>query len=149
MSLAANGELIPVGGGDTVPLIRDRLTIGRRESCDICLRFPNVSSLHCSLAFRDGYWEVYDLNSTNGVKVNGNRVQRSILKPGDELSIAKRRYVIEYHLAAGQRALDEIMEDDVMAQPLLEKAGLVRPRRHRNGMPGANPEIIWPDELDD
>src|ERR1700683_4310381 len=139
MSLGANAEQIPVGGGDTVPLIRDRLTIGRRESCDICLRFPNVSSLHCALSFRDGYWEVRDLNSTNGVKVNGNRIQRSILKPGDELSIAKRRYVIEYHLAVGQRALDELLEDDVMAQPLLEKAGLVRPQRHGNGPPASAP----------
>lgn len=145
MGLGANGELIPVGGGDTIPLIRDRLTIGRRESCDICLRFPNVSSLHCSLMYREGYWEVYDLNSTNGVKVNGNRVQRCILKPGDELSIAKRRYVIEYHLAVGQRALEELMEDDVMAQPLLEKAGLVRPRRHANGQSPSGAEIIFPE----
>jgi len=131
MSLEANGELIPVGGGDPIPLIRDYLTIGRRESCDIPLRYPNVSSQHCLLTYREGYWEICDLGSTNGIKVNGARVQKKALRPGDEITIAKRRYTIEYQLTAGRAAMEEIMEDDVMAQPLLEKAGLVRPNKLR------------------
>src|SRR5690349_11165288 len=55
MSLEANGELVPVGGGDSIPLLRETLTIGRRDSCDIPLRFPNVSGIHCQLNFHDGY----------------------------------------------------------------------------------------------
>src|SRR6266446_5840020 len=70
MSSGPNGELVPVGGGDSIPLIRETLTLGRRESCDICLRVPNVSGLHCELSFRDGVWWLRDLGSTNGVKVN-------------------------------------------------------------------------------
>jgi adenylate cyclase len=126
MSQEANGELVPVGGGDVIPLIRNSLTVGRRESCDIPLRFPNVSGLHCELSFRDGYWYVRDLNSTNGIKVNGTRVQQKLLHPGDTITIAKRSYTIEYALAAGQRAMEEMMEDDVLSQSLLERAGLVR-----------------------
>ncbi len=130
MSLEAHGELVPVGGGDPIPLIRESLTIGRREACDICMRYPNVSGLHCKLVFRKGYWYIQDLGSTNGIKVNGARVQEKILHAGDEISIAKRRFHIAYTMPAGQHALEEIMEDeDVMAQPLLEKAGLVRPKR--------------------
>ncbi len=34
------GELVPDGGGDPIPLLREKLTVGRRESCDIVLRFP-------------------------------------------------------------------------------------------------------------
>jgi adenylate cyclase len=120
------GQLVPVGGGDVIPLIRERMTIGRRETCDIPLRFPNVSSLHAELTFRDGYWFIRDLNSTNGVKVNGTRVTQKVLLPGDEISIAKRRFTIHYTLAAGRRALEEIMEEDVMAQSLLERAGPAR-----------------------
>jgi hypothetical protein len=60
------------------------------------LRLPNVSGLHCELAFADGYWTIRDLNSTNGVKVNGVRVTEAILYPGDRISIAKRRYTIKY-----------------------------------------------------
>ena len=68
------GELIPVGGGDTIPLLKKSLLVGRRESCDIVLRFPNVSAHHCQLTLMGGYWYVRDLQSRNGVKVNNNRV---------------------------------------------------------------------------
>src|SRR5438045_9150096 len=73
-----------------------------------------------------------DQNSTNGLKVNGVRhTTKKILHPKDTITIAKRSYVIEYDQPIGKQALEEILEDveDVMAQPLLEKAGLVRPQR--------------------
>jgi adenylate cyclase len=129
MSLEPNGELIPIGGGDAIPLIRSPLTVGRRESCDICMRLPNVSGLHCELSYRDGFWWVRDLGSTNGVKVNGMRVTKKLLQPGDTISIAKRNFTIEYTPPVGKRAMEEMMEDDPMSQSLLEKAGLIRPRR--------------------
>jgi len=142
MSQQAQGELIPVGGGDPIPLIRESLTIGRRDSCDIRLRFPNVSNLHCELTYRNGYWHIRDKGSTNGIKVNGLRVLEKYLHPGDEITIAKRKYTIDYQLRAGQQALEEIEDsEDIMAQPLLEKAGLARPHieereRPRNFDPG-------------
>jgi adenylate cyclase len=128
MSQEVHGELVPVGGGDAIPLIRAILTVGRRESCDICMRFPNISGLHAELSFRDGYWYIRDLNSTNGVKVNKTRVQEKMLYPNDELTIGKRAYVIHYQLPAGRRAMEEI-EEDIMGQSLLEKAGLEKPER--------------------
>ena len=67
------GELLPVGGGDPIPLLKKSLLVGRRESCDIVLRFSNVSAHHCQLTVTGGYWHVRDLNSRNGVKVNGCR----------------------------------------------------------------------------
>ena len=90
------GKLVPQGGGEVIPLRRERLTIGRRESCDICLRLPNVSALHCELVFKGGYWTIRDLNSTNGIKVNGVRVIEAVLYPEDQISIAKRVYTIKY-----------------------------------------------------
>jgi adenylate cyclase len=138
MSQEVNAELVPVGGGDTIPLLRNTLTMGRRESCDICLRLPNVSGLHCELSNKDGYWYIKDLGSTNGLKINGVRVQQKLLHPGDKLTIAKRHWTIEYTLQAGQRAMEEMMEEDVMSQSLLEKAGLVRPKREREAGPKSN-----------
>jgi adenylate cyclase len=133
MSLEAHGTLIPVGGGDPIPLIRESLSIGRRESCDIPLRYPNVSGHHCDLTFRNGYWHIKDKGSTNGIKVNGQRVQEKYLHPKDEISIAKRRFIIDYQLLAGRQTLEELEEaEDVMGQPLLEKAGLARPRHDRD-----------------
>jgi adenylate cyclase len=130
MSVEPHGELVPLGGGDAIPLVRDRMVVGRRDSCDICLRFPNVSGLHCELAFRDGYWYIRDLGSTNGVKVNGQRLQQKVLRPGDEVTIAKRRFTINYNLNVGQHALEEMEED--ISQSLLEKAGLERPKPPRD-----------------
>ena len=128
MSSGLNGRLCPVGGGDDIPLIRPVLTVGRRESCDVCMRFPNISGLHCELSFRDGYWYIRDLNSTNGVKVNNTRVQEKVLLPSDLVTIGKRKYTIEYVMPADKRAPDEELAD-VMGESLLEKAGLQRKRR--------------------
>ena len=75
------GELVPVGGGDPIPLLRSTMKIGRRDSCDICLRFPNISGMHCEFRYKDGYWEIRDLNSTNGIKVNGERLRFRSSKP--------------------------------------------------------------------
>ena len=155
MGTEVKGELHPVGGGDVIPLIREEMILGRRESCDIPLRFPNVSGLHAKLTFSDGYWFIQDLNSTNGIKVNGMRVQRKVLLPGDEITIAKRKYIIHYTLAAGRRALEEILEDDIMSQSLLERAGLQRSRRlldedeeelPRRKKPDTLPDIDWESE---
>ena len=141
MNATDNGVLVPVGGGDAIPLIRETLTLGRRESCDICLRFPNVSGLHCELSFKDGCWTIRDKGSTNGIKVNGARVQKKVLHPGDVITIAKRSFTIEYNLTVGKQALAEIMEDsaDVMDIPLLQKAGLAKPKDENSQKKSRNP----------
>lgn len=126
------GELIPTGGGDSIPLDRPIMSIGRRESCDISLKFPNISGLHCELSFREGYWQIKDMGSTNGVKVNGERTLQKPLRPGDELAIANRRYTIQYNLsAAAQEALESEMSEheDLRSMSLMEKAGLAKPKR--------------------
>jgi len=128
MSFRANGELLPAGGGDNIPLIREKLSIGRRESCDICMRFPNISGIHAELNFRNGYWYVRDCNSTNGVKVNGIRVQEKMLHPRDRITIGKRDYFIRYELPADMAGkLEEDTQQDLLAPSLLEKAGLQKP----------------------
>jgi adenylate cyclase len=131
MAEGSYGELVPVGGGDAIPLVSEVMTIGRRQSCDIRLNFQNISGTHCELALKNGVWHIRDLNSTNGVKVNGERTLRRPLRPGDEIDIAKHKYVIQYRLTAGSR-LEEVFaeeEDNVFGQTLMEKAGLEKPRR--------------------
>jgi adenylate cyclase len=97
-AVKSHGELVPTGNGAPIALIRPRLRLGRRESCDICLPYPNVSGLHCELVFHKGRWTIRDLNSTNGVKVNGARILEKLLHPGDRISIGKRDYTIKYTL---------------------------------------------------
>ncbi|RMG36969.1 MAG: FHA domain-containing protein [Planctomycetota bacterium] len=127
------GQLVPCGGGDPIPLLKPKLLVGRRSQCDIALRFPNVSSHHCELEFKDGYWFVRDLNSRNGIKVNGVRCDQKWLLPGDILSIARHKYEIQY--TPQSDAPPPEVEEDPFSRSLLEKAGLERRRPSRPSRP--------------
>lgn len=136
------GELIPLGGGDPIPLLKDTLRVGRRENCDIVLRFPNVSAHHCVLSVDEGYWFIKDLNSRNGVKVNGRRVNadcRKRIDPGDTVAIARHKYELVYQ-PADLGAVGVPPSDDepnsVLKQSLLERAGLSRREDQENAAKG-------------
>jgi len=125
------GELVPLGGGDPIPLLKRNLLVGRRESCDIVLRFSNVSAHHCQLTVTAGYWYVRDLNSRNGVKVNGSRVTEKRIDPGDVVSIAKHKYELKYspvELGAVGPPPPDVVDADVFKKSLLERAGLQAPK---------------------
>lgn len=121
------GLLLPLGGGDPVPLLKKNLKAGRRESCDIVLRFANVSAHHCQFSVNGGYWFVRDLKSRNGIKVNGVRVTEKRLNPGDVVSIAKHQYEVRYSpLDLGATGLPppDNVPSDIMEQSLLNRAGI-------------------------
>lgn len=132
------GFLIPVGGGDSIPLLKDSLVVGRRDECDVTLRFSNVSGRHCELYCKEGFWYVRDLQSSNGTKVNGVRVREKYLAPGTEIAFAKNRYKIEYDVPKSGKPTDPAAGEDVenvdpdhlyqsiFSKSLLERAGLVR-----------------------
>jgi len=126
-----HGSLIPLGGGDPIPLPdpkrKKQLLIGRRESCDIVLRFANVSAHHAQLMNEGGYWYVRDLQSRNGIKVNDARVQERRVDPDDILSIAKHKYRVEYdpiELGAVGPPPPETLSQEIMKESLLSRAGL-------------------------
>jgi predicted component of type VI protein secretion system len=130
------GELLPVGGGDPIPLLKPILTVGRRESSDIVLRFPNVSGNHCELELADGFWHVRDLDSRNGTKVNGERVKKQRLDPDDKLSVARHVFEIHYDptaLGAVKPAWADSDRGDIFAKSLLESAGLESRSRKERG----------------
>lgn len=129
------GELNPCGGGDPIPLLSEVLLIGRRSKCDITLQFPNISSHHCQLEFINGYWRVRDMNSRNGIKVNGDRCDMKWLLPGDRLSIAKHDYEINYTPQSDEPPPEE---ENPFEMSLMEKAGLVK-REKRPERPMAPP----------
>lgn len=121
------GELQPLGGGDPIPLLKKTLTVGRRESSDIVLRFPTVSGAHCELAVEEGIWVVKDLGSSNGTKVNGVRVSEQHVKPGDTLAVAKHEFEFLYDpntLGASDEARSRLVEPDVFSRSLLQASGL-------------------------
>jgi len=124
------GELIPVGGGDPIPLRKAELLVGRKEDCDIVLRFSNVSGHHCKLVLSSGYWYILDLRSTNGVKVNGVRVSDRRVDPNQTVHISKHVFRLQYNPvrngATGPPPSEVLQEESLTARSLLEKAGLQR-----------------------
>lgn len=142
-SKTSYGELNPVGGGDPVPLLKPRLLIGRRSQCDIVLAFSNVSAQHCQLEWTNGFWFARDLNSRNGIKVNGERCDSRWLQPGDELTIAKHSFTIQYQPTADAPPPDE--EHDPLALGLLEKAGLMRRQSRGPRLKSARPVDVRDD----
>jgi len=74
---------------------RQELLVGRHRGCDIVLSDLSVSRRHARLIFRDGKWVVQDLDSTNGTIVNGRRVGRCEVRPGDRVFIGEERLRID------------------------------------------------------
>jgi pSer/pThr/pTyr-binding forkhead associated (FHA) protein len=67
----------------------DAITIGRKSDNDIVIDNPAVSNHHCKIVLNGGTFFVHDLNSTNGVFLNGARVTQSALQNNDVIAIAK------------------------------------------------------------
>jgi pSer/pThr/pTyr-binding forkhead associated (FHA) protein len=80
-----------VVNGTSHEVVKRRVTIGRGRDCDIRLNDPNASRQHAELR-QDGaaFWLV-DLDSTNGLEVNGTRTKRAKLEPGDTITIGATR----------------------------------------------------------
>ena len=131
------GQLTPVGGGDPIPLVKERLLIGRRGELDIQLKFPNVSSQHCRMTLEHGYWFVKDLNSRNGTKVDQRAIVRKRVDPGSKLSIAKHHYTCEYDPQAlgayGPPPADDDYMEELLKSSLMDRAGLSNRNKKRGG----------------
>ncbi len=84
-----------VGEGRRSVLSGDLLTIGRSRECEVMLADPNVSRKHAEVRREGGRWVVADLGSTNGIKVNGRRVDRAQLEPGDRITLGLTELTFE------------------------------------------------------
>jgi pSer/pThr/pTyr-binding forkhead associated (FHA) protein len=91
--LSVLAQLIPLEGGNPITIDKDVTIVGRlAEHCDVVLKRKSVSKIHCIIVRTDGLLFVRDLSSTNGTKVNGQRIIRGALLPGDELSFGGEKY---------------------------------------------------------
>jgi pSer/pThr/pTyr-binding forkhead associated (FHA) protein len=68
-------------------IINKKIIIGRDPSCDISLTLDYLSRNHVSLEPKNGKLFIEDLNSSNGTYVNGKRVEKAELKPGDKIKL--------------------------------------------------------------
>jgi hypothetical protein len=88
--LVTDGRTAIVGSGGSV--------IGRSRDCDVVLDDANVSRRHAEIRPSGGSWIVLDLGSTNGVKVNGRRINGpQSLRSGDALELGGSQLTFEVH----------------------------------------------------
>lgn len=86
-SLPRNAFLI-VDGVKVFPLLETVINIGRRLDNQLVIDDPRVSRNHAQLRAIKGRYVIFDLNSTGGTFVNGQRTSQSVLYPGDVISMA-------------------------------------------------------------
>jgi pSer/pThr/pTyr-binding forkhead associated (FHA) protein len=88
------GEVIPsntfliMDGTKAIPLIQSPITIGRSHENLIVLDDPRVSRKHLEIRVIREHFVLFDLNSSGGTFVNGQRVNQGILYSGDVISLA-------------------------------------------------------------
>lgn len=82
--LGAGSLLLPTG--ERLQLGEQVVTIGRKPESTLQLGDPNVSRNHAEIRPHGNGWVLVDLNSTNGSRVNGNRVSSHELREGDEIA---------------------------------------------------------------
>jgi Protein of unknown function (DUF3662)/Inner membrane component of T3SS, cytoplasmic domain len=79
--------------GQRHELAKRRVVIGRSKDCDIQVADANVSRRHAEVRQEGSAHWVVDLDSTNGTEVNGRRLKRAKLRPGDTITVGSTKLV--------------------------------------------------------
>jgi pSer/pThr/pTyr-binding forkhead associated (FHA) protein len=88
--LTANGERHQVD--------KRRVVIGRSKECDVQIPDPNMSRRHAELRQEGATYWIVDLDSTNGIEVNGQRTRRAKLSDGDTVKLGSTEIVFSREL---------------------------------------------------
>src|SRR5947209_5894580 len=97
-------QLLALTDGPSILLDKPILLLGRHPECDIQLNSRKVSRRHCCIAQVRDYLVVRDLGSTNGVRINGDRVLEGKLRAGDELTVGNFKYQLCWDVPAASVA---------------------------------------------
>jgi hypothetical protein len=86
--MVPNNAFLIIGGTQIVPLDRTVINIGRRLDNHIVIDDPRISRAHAQLRIVKGRFVLFDLDSSGGTFVNGQRTNQSVLYSGDVISLA-------------------------------------------------------------
>src|SRR3954464_9708597 len=89
-------QLVSLTEGPNILLDKPILLLGRHPECDIQIDSRKISRRHCCIAQVADYLLVRALGSTNGIRINGIRIQEGRLHPNDELTIGNSRYKVKW-----------------------------------------------------
>ena len=85
----ARAQAAVVVDGRKHELTKRTVVLGRSRDCDITIDDPNVSRRHAEIRQEDGGYWIVDLGSTNGIEVNGQRVEQAPLGHEDRIVLGK------------------------------------------------------------
>ena len=66
--------------------------VGRHRSCDVVITDDTVSGRHCQITESPDGCIIEDLGSSNGTYVNGKRIESTVLKSGDRVTLGTARF---------------------------------------------------------
>ena len=100
---AAGQGVQGVDGREVVHVLGRKTSIGRTPDNDVQIDAKFVSRHHAVILAGPAQTIIEDLNSTNGVQVNGRRVSRHALKDGDQVAIGRTQYRFAVRKSAEKR----------------------------------------------
>ena len=122
-------------------LTKRKLLVGSFESADVSINDPHISHYHAMMIVEDGVISVIDLQSDNGVWVNGQRVQRAQLGDGDRLRFGPVEFLMEEILSEADR-IEDVDQDVIRLEE--EDIGSLLP-----GLPPKEGLVVIDDEYCD
>lgn len=128
-----SSRLVSLDEGPDIPVDRAMVIVGRHPQCDARLDSIRVSRRHCCMTQDGTELVVRDLGSTNGIRINGQRVEMGRLRPGDELSIAHIRFRLDGG-GEGGHGQDMTMADPIGGGPAGRSDGHHAPFRVHTGL---------------
>lgn len=91
--ICSDPSALEEGEGAQILLIDERpVTVGRSREANVRILSESISRVHAKLYPGGGFWGIKDLGSTNGIKVNGAKVEQAWMRDGDAVVIGKVEY---------------------------------------------------------
>ena len=81
--------------GSNFPLTAADVLIGRTPTSDLTLMDEGISREHAVISWENDCYQIEDLQSTNGTKVNGKRVRSARLEDGDEIQVGSTLFTFK------------------------------------------------------
>lgn len=114
-------RLVSTGNGPSITLDKPIVLLGRQDECDVILESRKVSRKHCCLALINQTVLIRDLGSTNGISVNGKRVESATLTHGDIVSVGGHSFQLRWDSISGSQSKPPKPSSSVSADSGMER----------------------------
>ncbi len=99
-----------------VRLYKPRIKIGRASVCEVQLNFPGVSRRHAVITREGEAFYIEDLDSAQGVRLNGQKIQRALLQHGDHIVIDQSHLEFDAELDVTDAAGVTVVQADTVSK---------------------------------